>query len=156
MAFQGFSGPKMAGVGSPFQVDTTPLVPVGTMATDTEGNEYIYLKGVASVVAGDWVTYSGAYQAARLAGNAIGPVAVFLAAVVADRWGWAARKGQIAGTNSDTISAASKLYIDGTAGRVDEDVVAGDLVANAYAIAADVSNKVTVNIHYPFVTDTLS
>jgi hypothetical protein len=156
MSFLGFSGPRMTAVGNPTTVYTTEIVPLGTTAVDNDGNEYIFLEGVADVVAGDWVTYDGDYLAARLAANAVGQVAIFLAAVVASSYGWACRKGRFAGANADAVAANTALYIDATAGRVDDDVVAGDLVANAFAAAAAAANKVTVDINYPFVTNTLS
>jgi hypothetical protein len=158
MAFQGFSGPALTGVGNPATVYDSAIVPVGTVATDTAANEYIFLPGVASVVAGDGVTYNpSTYATTRIAGNAIGPVAFFRAAVVANKYGWAQIKGVVPGVNCDSgVVLSSALYIDGTTGRVDDTKVVGDLILGAFAASTDTSNKCDVLLtERPYVTDVL-
>lgn len=158
MSFQGFSYPAINGVGNPSTVYDSAIVAVGTRVQDTDGNEYIFLPGVASVVAGDVVTYNPAtFATTRLAANAVGPVAIFFAAVVAGKYGWAGARGTFAGVNCDAgVVAGAALYIDGTTGRVDDTKVVGDLIVGAYAASADSSNKCSVLLStQSFVTDVL-
>lgn len=158
MAFQGFSYLAINGVGNPTTVYDSAIVAVGTVCRDTDGNEYIFLPGVASVVAGDGVIYNpSTFATTRLAANAVGPVAFFLAAVVANKYGWAAIKGTIAGINCDAgVVVGAPLYIDGTTGRVDDTKVVGDLILGAYAASTDSSNKCSVLLTgRPSVTDVL-
>lgn len=136
-------------------VDTVAKHPLGTKAFDKSGNEYIYLLGVASTAAGSWVTYDEAFATTLLAANAIGPVAIAMAAIVASRYGWYQVRGKNIIASSDTTADDKPLFIDGTAGRVDDAVVTGDLVVGAFSRGSDSSNVLTVQINYPCVTDTL-
>lgn len=138
-------------------VDSSALVPVCTRAFDATGlNEYIYLLGVASTVAGSVVTFDRTSGATTLiAGNAVGPVAVAMAATVASTYGWYCIYGTCTAA-CDTIADNAAVYIDGTAGRIDDAVVAGDLVAGMFSRSTDSSNFCTVELFYPFCTDTLS
>lgn len=136
-------------------VDSSEVTALGTRAVDADGNEYIYLKGVADVAANDWVSYDESHQVARLAANAVGRVAVAKAAVVADKYGWF----QIFGTTSaatDAVATDKAVYIDATVGRVDDAAVTGDLVVGAWTRSTDSSTNVaTVELSYPVVTDVL-
>lgn len=137
-------------------VHSTAAHPIGTRAVDGDGNEYIYLKGVASTVAGSWVSFDEAHETTLLTANAKGRVAVAMAATVASTFGWY----QVYGKN--TIAKAltgfadnGLIYATGTAGSVDDAVVAGDLVVGAIGRSALSSGVITVELNYPFVTDTL-
>lgn len=132
-------------------VDTAAKIPLGTRARDKNGNEYIYLTGVASTTAGSWVTFDEAYLTTLLAANAAGPVAIAMAATVASTFGWYQIFGKNTVAKSDTVAADAPLYIDGTAGRVDDLGVAGDWISGAVSSTADTANVVTVWISYPFV-----
>lgn len=136
-------------------ISTVEEVPVGTRMKGTDGSEFIYLKGVASTAAGSWVSFDEDFATTLLAGNAVGPVAIAMAACVADRYGWY----QIYGVNTiaatDTVAADKALYIDGTAGRADDATVTGDLIVGAHSMTADTSNVATVFLSYPHVTDVL-
>lgn len=138
-------------------VDTTALYALCTRAFDANGlNEYIYLQGVASTIAGSVVTFDRSTGLTTLiVGNAVGPVAVAMAATVASTYGWYCIYGTCTAA-CDTIADNTACYIDGTAGRIDDAVVAGDLVAGMFARSADSSNLCTVELNYPFCTDTLS
>ena len=137
-------------------VDTSKLAELGLRSVDKNGNEFIYLQGVASTVAGDWVVYNEDYETTRLTANEVGPVAIAMAAINATTsYGWY----QIFGVNeisrTDTISADKSLYIDGSTGRADDLGVAGDLIIGAYSMPADTSNVATVFLVYPHVSDDL-
>ena len=135
-------------------LDTTPTIQVGQRAYDANGNEYAYWLGVASTAAGDWASMNAAtYQTARLATNAVGPVGIAMAAIVASTYGWYQVYGYNTISASDTVAGAGALYIDGTAGRVDDADVAGDVVIGAYSTAADATNVLPVMIAYPHVSN---
>ncbi len=137
-------------------VDSTQRHAYGTRAKDANSNEYVYLKGITSTAAGSWVTFNPSTGVtALLAGNAVGLVAIAMAAVDANtKFGWYQIYGAYASSASDTVAGASlALYIDGTSGRVDDDDVAGDVVVGAFSTAADTTNVLPVYISYPFVTN---
>ena len=93
------------------------------------GKEYIYLKGVASTVAGNLVTFDETGVTTRLAANAVGRVAVAMAATVANEFGWYQTKGVHDAVSVDTSSAADvAMYIGGTAASADSNAVAGDFI----------------------------
>jgi len=81
-------------------VDSTARFAIGTRHEDGDGNIFVYLQGIVSTVAGDWVTYyitsTAVAVTARLVANAKGLVAIATAATVADKFGWY----QIAGHNA--------------------------------------------------------
>lgn len=83
-----FIGHQLAVVGATDAVHDSALNPVGTVAWDTAGNKWRYMKGIGSTVQGSWVTYDEAGVTALLAANAKGPVAVAGAAIVANKYGW--------------------------------------------------------------------
>ena len=129
---------------------------LGTIKKDIDNREYIYLKGVTACAADVWVSYNNAYTAVVLAADAVGNVGIAQAAVdAATKFGWFLVKGPYATANSDTVAGANGLFIDGTAGRVDDASVAGDFINGAVSTGADVSNKLPVLINYPWVTNTV-
>lgn len=139
-------------------VDSSSLHTYPCEITDTSGNVFTYLQGATSTAAGSWVTYDSTGATTLLAPNAIGRVAIAMAAVNANtKYGWY----QVIGVNtialSDTTAANKPLYIDASAaGKVDDAVVAGDLVLNAFSTASDTAGVLPVWINRPIVTDTLS
>ena len=146
----------LAVLGKPGDVDTVARNPLGIESHDMDGNVWIYLAGVASCVEGDWVSFNTTtYVAVRLAADAVGRVAIAPAAILATNWGWFMVKGFYPTANSDTGAAAGGLFIDGTAGRVDDQSVAGDFVNGAVSTGADVEIKLPVHITYPYVSNTV-
>lgn len=122
-------------------VDTTAAVSVGTIMRATDptygAGEFIYLKGVASTAVGSWVTYNlDDGTTALLAANAIGPVAVAMAATVADTYGWYQISGKAVGKALTGYVDNALVYATATAGSVDDAVVAGDRVKNALGASA--------------------
>lgn len=140
-------------------VHTTKRFRLGTEKTDIAGNKYVYLAGVSSLAAGDWVSFNASnFTAVRLAANAIGKVGVSMSAnTSATNYSWfqVYGKNTIAKSDSGVVSGAA-LYIDATTGRADDTVVAGDLIAGAFAASADTSNVISAMLNNPFCTDTLS
>lgn len=146
-------------VGHIGDIHDSALNPVGLRVWGVDDNgsdaEYIYLKGVANVALGSWVTYNYLFASALITHLAVGMVAIAQAAVVANKYGFFRIYGYDANAKSDTTAANKALYIDGTDGRVDDAVVTGDLVVNAMSAAADTANVLPVFIQYPFVTAVL-
>lgn len=150
------SNGKQVGLGALTTVYTDATkFSLGEVVSDELGKQYIFLTGVASTVAGSWVTFDEAYLTALVVANAVGPVGVAMAATVASTYGFYQIYGNCAVSASDTTAADVALYIDGTAGRVDDAVVAGDLVVGACSTAADTANVLPVFLNFPFVTNVL-
>jgi hypothetical protein len=96
--------------------------------------EFIFLKGVASTVIGDWVGYSPALATSvRAVANGNYPLAVAMAACnTTTKYGWYQIKGvaQANGLTSITHSSGF-LWLTATAGSVDDASVIGDAIINA-------------------------
>jgi hypothetical protein len=124
-------------VGNTDNVDTTQLNPEGTVSFDQYGNEYIYLPGVASTVAGSWVTVVpgstvGTTFATRLLLKThTGRVAVAMAATVASTWGWY----QVYGWNSNALAGSDGTIVSG-GGEIAGSSLAGAPVLYAAATSA--------------------
>ena len=147
--------------GSTAKIDTEKMHELGTRSFDKNGNEYIYLTGVASTAAGDWVTYDEAHITIRATANAVGRVAIAMAATVASRYGWYLIYGTHPTASVKTAFADNGvIYLTGTAGSVDDADVAGDLVLGAIGRSAGnqgtpaTASAAIVEISYPHVNDT--
>lgn len=121
----------MAALTSPFaitgdtsSVHTSASTTLGTRAWDALGNEYIYLQGIGSTVATDFVTYDENFLTTRLTTSNVGPIAVAMAAVVASSYGWYQVGGE-ATANTATVVDNAQLYASATAGRADDDASVG-------------------------------
>lgn len=150
-------GKALSTIGTLTEVhSTTALNPLMTTVEDEQGGEYIYLTGVASTGVGSWVTYDELGITTLLAADAVGPVAIAMAAVDANtKFGWyctRSPKGGVTG-KCDAIADNASCYIDGTAGRVDDLGVAGDFVFNATSRSTDSSNLATFQIDHPYVVN---
>lgn len=141
-------GRNGAVVGLPGDVHSTQQNPILAEAHDGAGNMFIYLAGAASVAASSVVTYDEAGAVTLIAARAIGPVAVGTGATVASTWGWYQTGGSRAAKTDTTGSEDNKqAYIDGTSGRVDSTVVAGDLVYGMTFRSSSTSNLATVQMN---------
>lgn len=168
----------MAFAGAPGEVHTTRLNDIGALATDGVGNVYTYLPGVASTVAGSWVTINPAAGVAGmlsvlLTKTAVGPVAIATAAIVASRWGWYLVKGYYSGalahSDGTIVSGAGALAPTSGAGAVGLFVAASSTAAAAaeqirgafsYSAQPDSdsaaagtpgADQIVVYINYPFI-----
>lgn len=153
------SGYTSATVGKTDEVHTTAKNVVGTRAkgVTAPGNEYVYMKGVASTIVGSAVTYDTAYQTTLLAANAKGPVAFACAITVASTWGWYCIAGVCSADVVANSAASSTLGRETTDGKVGDGRAAGDQIANCFqgATATTTAAVVDVHIRYPFVDDFL-
>lgn len=153
-----FSGQGPIALPGPVdQIDTEKAFPLGTRAKDSEGNEFIYVQGVALGAAGSWVSLDEAYVTTLLAANAVGRVAILMAALNATtKYGWAQIYGKNVIAKALTGFADNgKIYATATAGSVDDAVVLGDLVVGAIGRSALAIDVITVELNYPFATDVL-
>jgi hypothetical protein len=151
-------GHVMSSAGALTDIDTKARNALGSRCFDDAGSEFIYLQGVASTVACDWVVYgltaATPFQTARAVHTTAntGPVAIALAAVLAANFGWYQIYGSALGNGAnDTFAANHFVYLTSTAGVVDDDVVAADIVYNASSqeVGAAVISKFWLN--YPYV-----
>jgi hypothetical protein len=86
--------------------------------------EFIYLTGVASTAAGDFLQINGDFTTTRAAGGtAKGPVGIAMSACVASNYGWYCIKGACLVTIAADIAANSPAY-GAAAGVVDDTVAA--------------------------------
>jgi len=119
--------------------------------------EFIYAKGVANCGVGSWVTINqDDHSIALLAANAIGPVGVAMADTVANTYGWFQIYGKAIGKALAGYVDNALVYATGTAGSVDDAVVAGDRVKNAKgasAVGAPGTGLAEFEIQYPFMDD---
>jgi len=137
-------------------------VPYGTIITATDptygAGEFIFLKGLASTERGSVVIYNSDDFSTKLAvANDIGPVAVAMGAVVANKAGWYQIQGK-AVVKAGTVSDNGNVYLTATDGTVDDAVVSGDLVVNAKFASANgtpASGLAECEIARPFVADGL-
>lgn len=131
-----------------------------TATTDYGMGEFIYLPGIASVAVGEWVLYSADdWATSLLAANDIGPVAVAMAAIVANEFGWFQISGKAVGLALSGFADNADVYSTSTAGSVDDAVVAGDRVQNckgASALDTPATGQAEFEIHRPFVNNALA
>ena len=132
-----------------------------TMKHATYGvGEFIYLQGVASTAVGTWVTYNADdHSTARLAANAIGPVALAMSACVASNYGWYQINGKAIGACLTGFADNGNVYATATAGSIDDAVVAGDRVKRAKgasAIGTPSAGLAEFEIDRPFMDDALA
>jgi hypothetical protein len=121
-------------VGAHDEVHTSQLNPLGAVRKFSDGNTYIYLKGVTSCFDGATVVYQpGVWTAVLVATGVKGSVAIAQAAVdAATEYGWFLLIG------SDTITVRSAtasnvaLFAGGVSGYVDDTAVKGDQIIGAF------------------------
>lgn len=126
---------------------------VGT--TDRGEAEFMYAKGVASVVAGDYCVISpGGDAAIRAVARSIGPGGIAMAAVVASNWGWFQIKGRAIGNVLASFADDLQAYVTATAGSLDDAVVTGDLVYGCKSAGAIDTGQALLDLNYPYTGDT--
>jgi hypothetical protein len=143
--------------------DTTARHPLGTIVQAVDptygAGEFIYLDGVASCAEKSWVSYNAdAGDCTLLAANAIGPVAVAMAATTASYYGWFQISGKALGKCLTSFADNGRVYATATAGSIDDASVAGDVVflaKGASTTTAD-SGYAEFEIHRPFIQDRVS
>lgn len=148
-------GHALASTGSLDAIDTTQRNPLGYRQLTDDGNEFIYLAGIAAVAANVAIVYNATtYVSKILTAADVGAVAIARQAILAINWGWFLIKG-FGSASSDTVAAAGGLFIDGTPGRVDDASVAGDMIYGMVSTGASVAGVCPVHLNYPMVTHTV-
>lgn len=133
---------------APGNVDSSMLVPAGTVATFRDavlgGGEFIYLLGAANTILGSVVTYqlsdgvslNGTTVLWAGTANTGAPIAVATAAIVAAKWGWYQIGGAAIVATSGTITAGNPLYFQ-TTGVVQSAAVNGKQIDHAVASSSN-------------------
>lgn len=148
------TGPTQSFMSNTDVVDTVQRHTLGTRAWDPNGNEYIYMQGVANVIVGTVVTFDENFVTAEITANAVGRVAVARAIVDAvTEFGWFQIYGESLVTRADATADNTAAYIDGTAGRIDDAVVAGDQVHGMMIRSISAANLCITELNYPYVDD---
>ena len=121
-------------VGAHNEVHTSQLNPLGAVRLFSDGNYYIYLKGVTSCVDGSIVVYQpGVWTAILIATGVKGSVAIAQAAVdAATEYGWFMHIGSDVTTTRTALTSNTALFAGGVAGYVDVTAVKGDQVIGLY------------------------
>lgn len=134
---------------------------LGYRVFDDNGNEYIYLVGVASTAAGDWVRYiPGAWTTVRLVSNTAitGLVAVAMAATIASTNGWYQIFGLTPTYTAIATDAAADTKSVSMGASADGRVVTGPTttknIFGAVCVGASANNVGTAAIAYPFIFGT--
>jgi hypothetical protein len=123
-------------------IDDEAKFRIGTLARAADSTygegEFIYLPGVASVIAGDVVAYdTKAGTTTRTVAATRGPVAVAMAAVVAGKYGWFQIQGSAVVSCAGAVVAGTPAYLTATAGEVDDAATVGSLVDGMVFKTAD-------------------
>ena len=133
----------------------TQELPLGTRMMGEDGNEYIYLQGVASTIVGSWVTFDEAGLTTLTVADAVGSLGIAMSACVANEFGWYQIFGSATGASADDVADNAAVYLTATAGKCDDAVVAGDRVKGAarWRAAGTGATTVAVQIAYPYADD---
>jgi hypothetical protein len=138
--------------GAPGEVHDSAQNAIGAEAIDNDGREYVYLKGVASTIAGSWVAYDEAGQTVGLDSDdsTVGPVAIATAAVVANKFGWYGRKGSFSASAGDVADNA-RVFMTSTVFVCDDAELDDMQVHGAVWRSEDANSLATVQINRPWV-----
>jgi hypothetical protein len=156
------TGNSLAATGALTEVSSTARNAVGLViaGVDDFGNlaEFIYLKGVASTIAGSVVTYDHAGVTTLIVADASGPVAIALSATVASTFGWYAITGTfLADVVANSAAAATTAKNPGretTDGKVGDGRAAGDEINNFFQrVATTTAALAYCQISRPFVNN---
>jgi hypothetical protein len=135
-------------------VHTTKRHRLGTRKRDIEGNEFVYLKGVGSTVAGDVVCFDENYETTRALQATIGRIGVAKAAVDATtKFGFYQIWGKATLVKVLTSFAADQagVYTTSTAGSVDDSGAgAEEFIFGMTGRTAISSGTATMELNYPW------
>lgn len=146
-------------------VSTTQLHPLGTRVVAVDDNpaasnkgegEFIYLKGIAATVVGTLVDYDVMLGTTALAPATagIGPVAVAMAATLANQFGWYQVRGAAAVRAPNAAVVGAEVFmLAATPGSVDDAAVASEQILNAKfstTTGTPAAGLAVIQISYPF------
>lgn len=121
--------------------------------------EFVYVKGVSSGAAGLMAKYDPYTGTTTLSGaRTKGLLGVFVSALSATTsFGWLQVRGTADVQVAGTVASGATVYLTGTSGKVDDAVVAGDIVYGANFATADgtpSANHALVSLTSPYAGDT--
>jgi hypothetical protein len=121
-------------VGEHNEVHSTQKNPLGAVRRFSDGNTYIYLKGVTSCADGSVVAYQpGVWTAILVATGVKGAVAIAQAAIDAStKYGWFMTVGADVITVRTAVTSNVALFAGGVAGYVDVAAVKGDQIIGMF------------------------
>lgn len=121
-------------VGAHDDVHTSQYNALGAVRRFSDGNTYIYLKGVTNCADGSVVVYQpGVWTAVLVATTVKGSVAIAQAAVDAStKYGWFLIIGSDTITVRTIVTSNTALFAGGVAGYVDVAAVKGDQIFNMW------------------------
>jgi hypothetical protein len=143
--------------GIPGEVHTAKQNDLGAIrdfSVDGVLASYIYLSGVGSTAANDFVSFDNAYGTVRLTSTITkGGVAVASAAVTATTsFGWYGYVGSFTASCESSILSNAYCFAMATAGRVDDAVIKNFQVMNCVTKTAGVAaGTATVQINRPWI-----
>ena len=131
MAFCVDSSPA---VGNSDDVHTSQQNALGMVREFSDGNSYIYLKGVTSCADGSVVVFQeGVWTAVLIATGLKGSIAIAQAAIdAATKFGWFLYIGQDVITVRTAVTSNVALFAGGVAGYVDITAVKGDQITGMF------------------------
>jgi hypothetical protein len=137
--------------------------PLGAIAQFTDPDygtgEFIYLKGLDNTAVGSVVTYNtDDYTTTLAVADAIGPVAIAMAATATDQTGWYQIQGKGVAKVLTGFADNANCYLTSTAGSIDDAVVAGDYIygmKGASAIGTPSAGLAEIELSRPFVKNGL-
>ena len=146
---------------SPFynQIHTTKKFRLLTEKRDPSNNVYIYLKGVSSLAAGDFVSFDGTGASARSGASTTGPLAVAMSAnTSSSNYSWFLVDGKYASANVATHSsgAGKSLFVNATAGRATTTPLTEGTMVGAFSDGNSVSNVGPVLLKRPVAPGDIS
>lgn len=126
---------SQSAIGAPGDVHATQLNDLGAVRQFSNGNFYIYLKGVTSCAVGSTVVFQPGFFAATLIATGVkGQVAIATGAVDAStKFGWFTYIGTDAGITRSAVLSNTPLFAGGVAGSLDDAGVKGDQVLGMYS-----------------------
>lgn len=144
----------MGAVGDSTEVHSTARNVLGSVRLFSDGYHYIYLQGVASLAANDWVTFNNAFQSERLHSTTAkhGGCAIAQSAPGATEYGWFGFIGTFTASCESSIVSNGFCFAMATAGRVDDAVIKNKMIFNAITRTAGVAaGTATVQISRPWL-----
>lgn len=150
-----------ASAGNLTDIDTAARNALGTVVEGSDDYgyaEFIYLKGVASTIAGSVVTYDHAGATTLIVVDASGPVAVAMAATVANTFGWYCIVGtplvDVVANSAAAVAGGKNPGRETTDGKVGDARAAGDEINNFFQrVATTTAALALCQINRPFVNN---
>lgn len=134
-------------------IHTSKRFRLGTIKTAANGNQYIYLKGVASLAQYDWVAFDELFATERLVAASIGGVGIAQAAVDATtKFGWFLIWGSGSGKCEAGYADNGVVMSPGVAGSVDDASLAAaeTQVFGAWGRSAISGSTATFQLQHPY------